>query len=205
MSSNEQKVNEDSQNLFRVNKGMWVFIFIDFLLFAGLLAYHYLNGSDFQNEYNFAQSQLLFSFGFFNTIILLTSGLTMGLSKVAAFNKNDFLSIVFVFVTFVFAMLFMANRAIDCAYLFGKGYLYGTEAFVNLSAGLSLFFTSYFIIYFFFMAHLIVGLVLLSMLLLNLINDTPTAEKHSKLNFTVIYWSYLTMIWAFIFPILFLV
>ena len=203
MSSNEQIVNEDSQNLFKVNKGMWVFIFIDFLLFAGLLAYHYLNGSDLQKEYSFAQSQLLFSFGFFNTIILLTSGLTVGLSKVAAFNKNDFLSIVFVFVTFVFTMLFIANRVIDCTYLYGKGFLYGTEAFANLSAGLSLFFTSYFIIYFFFMAHLLLGVVLLSMLLINLIKDIPTKDKHSKLNFTVIYWSYLTMIWAFVFPILF--
>ncbi len=205
MSSNEQIVNEDSQNLFKVNKGMWVFIFIDFLLFAGLLAYHYLSGSDLQNEYTFAKSQLLLSFGFFNTVILLTSGLTMGLSKVAAFNKNSFLSTVFVFVTFVFAMLFIANRAIDCTYLFGKGYLFGTEAFANLSAGLSLFFTSYFIIYFFFMAHLLVGIILLSMLLFNLIKDIPVADKHLKLNFTVIYWSYLTLVWAFVFPILFLI
>ncbi len=205
MSSNEQIVNKDSQNLFKVNKGMWVFIFVDFLLFAGFLAYHYLNGSDFQNEYSFAKSQLLISFGFVNTIILLTSGLTMGLAKVAAYNKNDFLSIAFVFVTFVFAMLFIANRAIDCTYLYGKGFLYGTEAFANLSAGLSLFFSSYFIIYFFFMAHILLGVILLSMLLFNLIKDIPIEDKNSKLNFTVIYWSYLTFVWAFVFPILFLV
>ncbi|MDA3861712.1 MAG: hypothetical protein PF445_10835 [Melioribacteraceae bacterium] len=205
MSSNEQIVNEDSQNLFRVHKGMWVFIFIDFILFAGLLAYHYLNGSDLQNEYSFAKSQLLFSFGFFNTIILLTSGLTMGLSKVAAYNKNDFLSIVFVFITFVFAMLFIANRAIDATYLYGKGFQFGTETFANLSAGLALFFTSYFVIYLFFMLHLFAGIILLSMLMFNLIKDIPITDKHSKLNFTVIYWSYLTMVWAFVFPILFLV
>ena len=205
MSSNEQIVNKDSQNLFKVNKGMWVFIFIDFILFAGLLTFHYLSGNDLQNEFTFAKSQLLISFGFVNTIILLTSGLTMGLSKVAAYNKNDFLSIVFVFITFVFAMLFIANRAIDCTYLYGKGFLYGTEAFANLSAGLSLFFTSYFIIYFFFMAHILIGVILLSMLLFNLIKDIPIEDKYSKLNFTVIYWSYLTFVWAFVFPILFLV
>ncbi len=205
MSSNEQIVNKDSQNLFKVNKGMWVFIFIDFILFAGLLTFHYLSGNDLQSEFTFAKTQLLISFGFVNTIILLTSGLTMGLAKVAAYNKNDFLSIVFVFVTFVFAMLFIANRAIDCTYLYGKGFLYGTEAFANLSAGLSLFFSSYFIIYFFFMAHILLGVILLSMLLFNLIKDIPIEDKNSKLNFTVIYWSYLTFVWAFVFPILFLV
>ncbi len=64
---------------------------------------------------------------------------------------------------------------------------------------------SYFIVYFFFMAHVLVGLVLLVILLFKLIKDIPDEEKYSKLNFTVIYWSYLTMVWAFVFPILFLV
>ncbi len=127
MSSNEQVVIEDSQNLFWIDKWVWIFIPINFLLFAGLLAYHYSTGLDYRMEYQFAQSQLLISFGFFNTIILLTSGLTMGLSKVAAYNKNDFLSIVFVFTTFVFAMLFLSVRAIDCTYLYGQGYLLGRK------------------------------------------------------------------------------
>ncbi len=205
MSSNEQIVNEDTQNLFNVNKGMWIFIFIDFIIFAGLLAYHFQGSSEYQSDYLFAKSQLLFSFAFFNTIILLTSSLTMGLAKVAAFNKNDFLSIVFVFVTFVFAMLFLANRAIDCTYLMGNGFQFGTEAFSELSAGLASFFTSYFIVYFFFMAHVLVGLVLLVLLLLGFIKDIPLEEKYSKLNFAVIYWSYLTMVWVLVFPILFLV
>ncbi len=205
MSSNEKLVTEDSQNLFKVHKGMWVFIFLDFLLFAGLLAYHYSNGADFTKEYSFAQSQLLQSFGFFNTIILLTGGLTMGLAKVAAFEKNNFLSIVFVLVTFTFAMLFLTNRAIDCTFLYGKGYLFGTEAFENLSAGLSQFFTTYFIIYFTFMAHLFIGIILLSMLLINLIKDIPAKDKNLKLNFTVIYWSYLTIVWVVVYPILFLI
>jgi len=205
MSSNEQIVSEDYQNLFRVNQGMWIFIFIDFLLFAGLLAYHFSNGGDFQKEFASAQSQLLFSFGVLNSIILFTSGLTMGLSKVAAFNKNDFLSMVFIFVTLMLAMLFLANRAIDCAYLFEKGFLYGTESFVTVSEGIALFFTTYFVIYFIFMVHLLIGIVLLIMSLISFVKNIEPKDKYAKLNFTVIYWSYLTMIWVFIFPILFLI
>lgn len=205
MSSNEQIVSEDYQNLFKVNKGIWIFIFIDFLLFAGLLAYHFSSGGDLQKEFAFGQSQLLFSFGVLNTIILFTSGLTIGLSKVAAFNKNDFLSIIFVFVTFILSMLFLVNRAIDCTYLLGKGFLFGTESFAELSDGLSLFFTNYFVIYFFFMIHLFIGIILLVMLFINLIKDIEPKDKFVKLNFTVIYWSYLTMIWVFVFPILFLI
>lgn len=205
MSSDETLVNEDSQNLFAVSKWMWVFIFVDFIIFATLLAYHFQNSSDFPSEYIFAKTQLLFSFAFFNTIILLTASLSMGLSKVAALNKNSFLSIVFVFVAFVLAMLFIANRAIDCTYLAGKGFQFGTDAFAELSTGLASFFTSYFIVYFLFMAHLLVGIILLVLLLLKLIKDIPTEEKYSKLNFTVVYWSYLTIVWVVVFPVLFLI
>jgi len=205
MVSNEQIVNDDFKNLFKVNKGLWIFILIDFLVFIGLLAYHLSNGFEYKNEFVFAKSQLLFSFGFFNTIILLTSGLTIGLSKVALFNKNNFLSTVFVFVTFMFAMIFIANRAIDCTYLLNNGYMFGSDAFSNLSVGLSSFFTTYFLIYFIFMIHLFAGIVFLVILLLNLIKDVDEKLKYIKLNFTVVYWSYLSMIWAFIFPILFLI
>ncbi|MCF6271450.1 MAG: cytochrome c oxidase subunit 3 [Melioribacteraceae bacterium] len=205
MSSNEQIVSEDYQNLFRVNKGMWIFIFIDFLLFAGLLAYHFLSGGDFQNEFAFGKSQLLFSFGVLNTIVLFTSGLTIGLSKVAVFNKNDFLSTIFIFITFIFAMLFFANRAIDCSYLFDKGFLLGTETFISSSKGVALFFTTYFIINFIFTLHLLIGIILLIMLLIDSMKDLEPKDKFAKLNFTVIYWNYLTIIWVFIFPILFLI
>ncbi len=205
MSSNEQIVSEEYQNLFKVNKGMWIFIFIDSLLFAGLLAYHFSSGVDFQKEFAFGKSQLLFSFGVLNTIILVTSGLTLGLSKVAAFNKNEFLSMIFVFVTFLFAMLFFANRAIDCTYLFDKGFLFGTESFINSSEGVALFFTSYFVINFIFSIHLFIGIILLIMLLINLLKDDEQKDRFAKLNFTVIYWNYLTMIWVFIFPFLFLI
>lgn len=202
MVSNEQIVNNYFKNLYKVNKGLWIFIFIDFLVFMGLLTYHLSNGFEYKNEFVFAKSQLLFSFGLFNTIILLCSGLTIGLSKVALSNKNIFLSTIFLFITFVFAMIFIAIRAIDCTYLFGNGYLFGTDGFANLSAGLSSFFSTYFIIYFVFMVHLFAGIVFL---LLNLVKDVDETVKYSKLNFTVVYWSYLTMIWAFIFPILFLI
>ena len=205
MSSNEQIVSEDFQNLFRVNKGMWIFIFIDFLLFAGFLGYHISSGMEFGNDFAFGRSQLLQSFGFINIIILLTSGLTMGLSKVAAFNKNNFLSIVFVFVTFVLAMIFISNRAIDCTYLFGKGFLFGADSFSELNNGLSTFFTSYFLIYFLFMIHLFVGVIMLVMLLLNLIKAEEQNNRFAKLNFTVIYWSYLTLVWVVIFPVLYLI
>jgi len=205
MSSLDQVNIEDNSNLFSVNKGMWIFIFFDLILFAGLLIYHYLGGIDFPTEYSFAKSELLLSFGTVNTIILLTSGLTMGLSKVAAIEKNKFLSMVFVTVTFTFGLLFVINRIIDCAYLGEFGYLYGTDAFSNLSNGLAIFFSTYFFSYFIFMAHLLVGLVLLLMLLMSLVKNEDVKDSFVKLNTTLVYWSYLTLIWLFIFPVLFLI
>ncbi|NOX66991.1 MAG: hypothetical protein GXO85_14645 [Chlorobi bacterium] len=205
MSFDDQIIDEKNSNLFSVNRGMWIFIFFDFILFAGLLIYHYISGLDFQAEYDFAKSELLLSFATFNTIILLTSGLTIGLSKVAALDKNKFLSMIFISVTFIFGLLFMVNRLIDCVYLAGKGYQYSLESFANLSEGLSIFFTTYFFAYFIFMLHLVIGLVLLLILLIILARTDEISKVYTKLNSVVIYWSYLTMIWLFIFPMLFLI
>ncbi len=205
MSLDNQIAFKQSSSSYSVNKGIWIFIFMDFILFLGLLIYHYISGLDFKTEYTFARSELLLSFATFNTIILLSCGLTITLAKVSAMNKNKFLSIVFVSVTFVFALIFMVNRLIDCVYLAGKGYQYGLEFFGNLNEGLSLFFTSYFFVYFIFMIHIVIGLILLLLLLMKLSKTEEINDVYVKLNSTVIYWNYLTVIWLFIFPMLFLI
>ncbi|MEN8194720.1 MAG: cytochrome c oxidase subunit 3 [Bacteroidota bacterium] len=205
MSFDGQIVDKKNSVLFPVNKGMWIFIFFDFILFLGLILFHYLNGLDFPKEYDFAKSELLFSFAVLNTFILITSGLTIGLSKVAAHDKNKFLSTVFISITVIFGLLFVAGRATDCVYLAGKGYQYGLESFEVLNDGISIFFTSYFFTYFVFMLHLLIGLVMLLILLVRLVRTDEISTMYAKLNSTAIYWSYLVMVWIFIFSMLFLI
>ena len=90
--------------------GMWLFLFTELLLFGGLfLAYAVYR---FQNpdQFHLAALDMNVGLGTLNTIILLTSSLTVVLAIGAIQKKNKFLSILYLVLTQIFAFFFLVNK-----------------------------------------------------------------------------------------------
>ena len=75
--------------------GMWLFLITELLLFGGLFLVYSVYRFTFPEQFSLAAMELNTTVGTLNTVILLTSSLTVALSIAALQKKNKFLSIVF--------------------------------------------------------------------------------------------------------------
>jgi len=75
--------HSDHRDDFGARLGMWLFLVTEIILFGGLfISYSYMR-SLYPTEFHHAGSELNATIGILNTLILLTSSLTMVLSLVA--------------------------------------------------------------------------------------------------------------------------
>ncbi len=90
--------------------GMWLFLFTELLLFGGLFLVYAVYRHEYIDQFRVAALALNTTVGALNTIILLTSSLTVALSIAALQKGNKNLSIMLLFMTNILAFAFMVNK-----------------------------------------------------------------------------------------------
>ena len=90
--------------------GMWLFIFTELLLFAGLFivysVYRYKNPIAF----NLAAEELSTFFGTLNTVILLISSMTVAMSITAIQKGDRRFTMILLTITILLALAFLVNK-----------------------------------------------------------------------------------------------
>ncbi len=79
--------------------GMWLFLFTELLLFGGMFVLYSVYRYKYAHDFHIAAYELNQILGAINTIILLTSSLTMALSIAALQRANRKLSNTFLIIT----------------------------------------------------------------------------------------------------------
>ena len=124
--------------------GMWLFLFTEILLFGGLFivyfVYRNLNTEAFLN----ASFELDVTMGTINTIVLLTSSMTIAMSITALQKGNIKLSINLQWVTILFALVFLVIKYFEWGSKFEHGLFPGMDHYSHLPPGERLFFFLYF-------------------------------------------------------------
>jgi len=87
--------------------GMWLFLFTELILFGGMFFLYSVYRFMHAEAFHIAAKELNTLVGTFNTIILLTSSLTMALSIIAIQKDKKNLSIFFQLLTILLALGFM--------------------------------------------------------------------------------------------------
>ena len=115
MDEAKELVFEEVRDDTGAKLGMWLFLLSEILLFGGMFilysAYRYKNPVDFHH----ASRELDVILGTLNTLILLTSSLTMALSISAIQKGNRKLSTYLLIATIFFGLLFLLNKGIEWA------------------------------------------------------------------------------------------
>lgn len=208
MSQNNQAVATE-QHVHRddigAKMGMWLFLFTEVLLFGGLfLAYAYYR-FQYPDQFKLAALELDTTMGTLNTIILLTSSLTMALSILALQKKNKFLSVLNLLLTMFFALGFMVNKYFEWSAKFSHGIYPGSDEMLNKDNGEILFFGLYYVMTGLHGIHIIIGLVILAFMLVFVIKDKVTFDDNVKLENSGLYWHLVDLIWIFLFPLFYLI
>lgn len=189
---------------FGARLGMWLFLFTELLLFGGMFliygAYRYMNSDAF----HLAAHELNSIIGTFNTVILLTSSLTVALSISALQRGNRNLSIIFLAATIAFAFWFLTNKYFEWSHEIHKGIYPGSETLQNRSNGEILFFGLYYVMTGVHGLHVIIGIVVLAFMLAFILRNKITPEETIKLEVAGLYWHLVDIIWIFLFPLFYL-
>lgn len=128
------------------------------------------------------------------TALLFASSATMSIAERAMRRGRRGLTKAFLVVTFLLGAVFLAGHVEEMLRLPSE-YTWATNAYGSL----------FYVIVNFHGAHLLVGLMILAFSYVALHRGRYTADDHEGLKVTGMYWHFVDIIWAFVFPTLYLV
>lgn len=185
--------------------GMWLFLFTELLLFGGLFflysVYRFVN----QEQFHVAAKELNTLLGTFNTIILLTSSLTIALSIAAIQRNNKSLSVFLQVITILLALGFLINKYFEWSVKFHHGLFPGSEVLLSKSKGEILFFGLYYVMTGLHGLHVVIGMFLIGFMTRLTIKDVINHNSYVKLEAAGLYWHLVDIIWIFLFPLFYLI
>lgn len=184
--------------------GMWIFIFSEMLLFAGLFIVYAVYRYMYPTEFHEASLELNAFMGTVNTIILLVSSMTIAMSITAIQYNDKKKSLLFIALTLFLAFVFLVNKYFEWGHKFEIGLYLGSNLIPKLDNGHSLFFGLYYFMTGLHAVHILVGMVLIGVCFYQVKKDQVTQESHTLLVNGALYWHLVDLIWIFLFPLLYL-
>lgn len=165
---------------------MWVLIVSELLVFGGaLIGFLAVRASD---PLGFAADQAMLdqTAGAINTIVLVTSGLSAALAANARESGDRIIARRWLLIAGLLGFLFLVV----------KGFEYYGKASLGIGIETSPFFTFYYLITGFHAAHVIAGMVILSLV--------AWADSPRNMETGVSFWHMVDLVWVLLFPIIYL-
>jgi cytochrome c oxidase subunit 3 len=200
----EAAVHEHRDDI-RSRMGMWLFLFSELLLFGGLFFMYSVYRFTHQHDFSIASKEMNTFFGTVNTVILLTSSLTMALSITAMQKGKKGLSIFFQVVTILFGIAFMVNKIIEWSHEFKEGNFPGSAILAAKPPGQILYFGLYYSMVGLHGLHVLVGMSVIGFMTVLTIRNKITPDNYVKLEAAGLYWHLVDIIWIFLFPLFYLI
>ena len=185
--------------------GMWLFLFTEILLFGGLFlvysVYRAMHASDFHE----AAKELDTVIGAANTVILLTSSLTMAVAISALQRGDRKLSIGLQSATIVLGLAFLVNKYFEWSAKFHHGLYPSAPELLDRGHGQILFYGLYYVMTGLHGLHVVIGLILLGFMLFFTVRERLNSEDYGWLENAGLYWHLVDLIWIYLFPLFYLI
>ena len=184
--------------------GMWLFLFTELILFGGMFLAYAVYRSMHPESFKLAAEELDTMVGTVNTIILLTSSLTVAMSITATARGQKRLSLGLVGVTLVLALGFLVNKYFEWGHKFELGIYPGSPELLNKSQGEILYFGLYYVMTGLHALHVIIGMTILAFVMVFMARGSVNKNSYVKLEAGALYWHLVDVIWIFLFPLFYL-
>ena len=173
---------------------VWWFLASEIMVFGGFIGTYVLfrfAGGGWEAQ----ASHVNWKLGALNTLVLVTSSLTMILAMNAVHGNRQRRAASMLALTAVLGAVFLGVKSIEYARELGGGF--------TPSSGM--FWSFYFIMTGLHGLHVIGGIVLISILAIAAVRGTLWSEKHQqRIEFAGLYWHFVDVVWIFLFPLLYL-
>ena len=190
-----------------VSLGMWVFLATEVMLFGGLFLAYLVYRNLYPQEFGEASRTLDLFWGTTNTVVLMTSSLTMALAVAAAQEGNRSGTVLFLVVTMLLGAAFLGVKALEYSHKIAEHHVPGA-AFTFRSEHpdhVQIFFSLYFVMTGLHAVHMIVGISVLAVIAILAARGRFSAEYSTPVEIGGLYWHFVDIIWMFLFPLLYLI
>jgi cytochrome c oxidase subunit 3 len=187
--------------------GMWVFLATEVLFFGGLFATYAIYRAWYPEAFAAASHELDVALGTINTVVLITSSLTMALAVHAAQLGQRKLVLLFLAATMILGAVFLGIKSVEYYHKFvehhvpGPGFQFQREHFRHAQ----LFFSLYFIMTGLHALHMVIGIGIMLVMFWWSWRGTITVEYYSPIEISGLYWHFVDIVWIFLFPLLYLI
>jgi cytochrome c oxidase subunit 3 len=187
--------------------GMWVFLVTEVLFFSGLFLVYTIYRTWYPDAFAAASHSLDIRLGAINTVVLITSSLTMALAVHAAQTGDRRLVMIFLAVTMILGAIFLGIKSVEYYEKFvehhvpGPYFQFEEKEYVTHA---QIFFSLYFIMTGLHAIHMIIGLGIMTWMLWWTWSGVITDEYYSPIEISGLYWHFVDIVWIFLFPLLYL-
>jgi cytochrome c oxidase subunit 3 len=187
--------------------GMWVFLVTEILFFSGLFLTYTVYRHWYPAAFAAASHEMLVWAGTLNTVVLITSSLTMALAVHAA-QSGERRALL---------LCLAATMALGCVFLGVKAFEYRTEYLEHhvpgagfqfegqYSSHAQIFFSLYFLMTGLHAIHMLIGLGVMAVMWWWSWRGVITPEYSSPIEISGLYWHFVDIVWIFLFPLLYLI
>ena len=187
--------------------GMWIFLVTEVLLFGGLFAFYAIYRAWNPDMFYNAHKHLNIALGTLNTIVLITSSLTVALAiRSMQLNKQK-QTILLLMITLILAATFLVVKYFEYAHKFHLGQLPGKYYTYTGIEGTNphVFFSVYFMLTGLHGIHVIAGMTVITWILIRTVKGHFSAEYYTPIENAGLYWHLVDLIWIYLFPLLYLI
>jgi cytochrome c oxidase subunit III len=172
---------------------MWLFLCSEVMFFSGLLGAYIALRLNNPAIFEESQQKLHHHVGLaaFNTILLITSSLTMALAVLHGQNKN----------TAKQRMLLLVTAAMGTLFLLLKFYEYSTHISIGEVPAKDMFFGFYYTLTALHGFHILCGIIPM----LGLWYYAGKQDVSAETEMVGLYWHFVDLVWIFLFPMLYLI
>ena len=186
--------------------GMWLFLAQELLFFGGLFMAYAVARWFYPDTFLAAHAYLDVNMGALNTVVLLTSSLTMALGVRAAQTNNQKQLSFHLAATIILACVFLVVKYFEYSHKIHMGLLPGKfYAATGIAGNPSVFFGIYFTMTGMHGLHVIIGIGVLAWLFVKAQRGEFSSQNYALIENTGLYWHLVDLIWIFLFPLLYLV
>lgn len=185
--------------------GMWLFLLSEILLFGGLFILYSAYRYKFPVDFHLAAGELDRVIGTLNTLILLTSSLTMALSISSMRMGKTRSSFLFLIATIFLGFLFLGNKYFEWAAKMEHGLYPNSPRLLGRFGGELLFFGLYYAMTGLHGLHVLAGIIILGIMGILMRREKIHTTDYTLLENSGLYWHLVDIIWIFLFPLFYLI
>jgi cytochrome c oxidase subunit 3 len=187
--------------------GMWLFLATEVLLFAGLFLAYSLYRMLFPSAFAGASKLIETSMGALNTVVLITSSLTVALAYHYSRQGKGKVAAGLLVLTLLFGVTFLVVKYFEYSHHIHAGHLPGRYySYPGLTVpGAAMFWTVYFLMTGLHGIHVIAGMGVLAWLAVGAWRGSYGGAYTTPIEVGGMYWHLVDLVWIFLFPLLYLI